>query len=46
MTAKSPQQKILKGILHTKDENKHNHERTGNIKPHEKNTNTQRVTLN
>jgi hypothetical protein len=36
-TSKPPLQKILKIILHTKDENKHNHERTGSIKPHEKN---------
>jgi hypothetical protein len=36
MTTKPPLQKILKGIQHTKDKNKHNHERTGNIKPQEK----------
>jgi hypothetical protein len=38
MTTKPPLQKILKGILHTDDENKHNisHERMGNIKPQEK----------
>jgi hypothetical protein len=35
MTIKSQPQKILKGILHTEDGNKHNHERTGNFKPHE-----------
>jgi hypothetical protein len=34
-----PQQKILQGILHTKDENKQNHERMGSIK----NTRNQRV---
>jgi hypothetical protein len=37
MTTKPPLQKILKGNLHTEDENKHNHKRTGSIKPHEKN---------
>jgi hypothetical protein len=37
MITKPPQQKILKGILHKEDENKHNHERAGCIKPHEKN---------
>jgi hypothetical protein len=36
MTTKPPLQKILKGILHTEDENKQNHEKTGSIKPHEK----------
>jgi hypothetical protein len=37
MTTKPPLQKIPQGILHTEDENKHNHERIGNIKPEEKN---------
>jgi hypothetical protein len=36
MTMKPRVKKILKGILHTEEENKHNHERTGSIKPHEK----------
>jgi hypothetical protein len=35
MTNKPPLQKILKGILHTKDESKQNHERMGSIKPQE-----------
>jgi hypothetical protein len=35
MTTKPPLQKILNGILHTEGENKHNHKRMGNIKPHE-----------
>jgi hypothetical protein len=36
MTARLPLQKILKGILHIEDKNKHNHERTGSIiKPHQ-----------
>jgi hypothetical protein len=30
---KLPLQKILQGILHTKDESKQNHERTGSMKP-------------
>jgi hypothetical protein len=37
MIIKPPLQKILKEILHTEDKNKHNHERTGNIKPQDKN---------
>jgi hypothetical protein len=37
MTTKPPLQKILKVILHTEDETKHNHERTENITLHEKN---------
>jgi hypothetical protein len=37
MTSKPPLQKIVKGTLHREDENKHNHKRTGNIKPQEKN---------
>jgi hypothetical protein len=36
MTTKPQLQKILQGILHTEDESKQNHERTGNIKPQEK----------
>jgi hypothetical protein len=38
LTTKPPPQKILKGILHIADENKHNLNRTGNIKLPEKNT--------
>jgi hypothetical protein len=37
MTTKPLLQKILQGILHTEDESKQNHERTGSIKPQEKN---------
>jgi hypothetical protein len=33
MTTKPPLQKILQGILHTEDESKQNHKRTGSIKP-------------
>jgi hypothetical protein len=33
MTRKPPLQKILKGILHTENESKQNHERAGNAKP-------------
>jgi hypothetical protein len=36
MITMPPLQKIMKGIIHTEDENEHNHERMGNIKPHEK----------
>jgi hypothetical protein len=36
MTTKPPLQKILQGILHTENESKQNHERTGSIKPQEK----------
>jgi hypothetical protein len=36
MTTKPPLQKILKGILHTEDENKHNHERMRIITPQKK----------
>jgi hypothetical protein len=32
MTTKPPLQKILQGILHTEDESKQNHERTGERK--------------
>jgi vacuolar-type H+-ATPase catalytic subunit A/Vma1 len=33
MTTKPPLQKILKGILHTENESKQNHEKTGSTKP-------------
>jgi hypothetical protein len=33
---KPPLQNILQGILHTEDESKQSHERTGTIKPQEK----------
>jgi hypothetical protein len=36
MTTKPPPQKILQGILHTENESKQNHKRTGSIKPKEK----------
>jgi hypothetical protein len=36
MATKSPLQKILHGILHTKKESKLNHEKAGNTKPQEK----------
>jgi hypothetical protein len=36
MTTKPPLQKILQGILHTENESKQNHERTGCTKPLEK----------
>jgi hypothetical protein len=36
MTTKPPLPKFLQGILHTENENKQNHERTGNTKPQEK----------
>jgi hypothetical protein len=36
MTTMQPLQKILQGILHTEDESKQNHKRTGSIKPEEK----------
>jgi hypothetical protein len=36
MTTKSPQQKMLQGILHTESESKQNHERAGSTKPQEK----------
>jgi hypothetical protein len=36
MTNKPPLQKILQGILHTKDEGKQNHKKIGSIKPQEK----------
>jgi hypothetical protein len=36
MTTKPPLQKILQGILHTENESKQNHERTGSIKPQKK----------
>jgi hypothetical protein len=36
ITTKPTLQKILQGILHTDNESKQNHERTGNTKPQEK----------
>jgi hypothetical protein len=36
MTTKPQLQKILQRILHTENESKQNHERTGNTKPQEK----------
>jgi hypothetical protein len=36
VTMKPPLQKTLQGILHKENENKQNHNRTGNIKPQEK----------
>jgi hypothetical protein len=36
VTTKPPLEKILQGILHTKNESKQNHERAGNTKPQEK----------
>jgi hypothetical protein len=36
MTTKPPLQKILQEILHTENESKQNHERTGSTKPKEK----------
>jgi hypothetical protein len=45
MTTKALLQKILQGILHTENESKQNHERTGNTKPQEKKRRNQRVTL-
>jgi hypothetical protein len=45
MTSKPPLQKILQGILHTENESKQNHERTGSIKPQEKKRQGIRVTL-
>jgi hypothetical protein len=36
MTTKPPLQNILQGILHTENESKQNHERTGSTKPQEK----------
>jgi hypothetical protein len=36
MTIKPPLQEILQGILHTENESKQNHERTGNTKSQEK----------
>jgi hypothetical protein len=36
MTTTPSLQKILKGILHAEDENKHSHERMGINKPQEK----------
>jgi hypothetical protein len=36
MTTKPLLQKILKGILHTRDKKKHNHKKMGIIKPQER----------
>jgi hypothetical protein len=36
MNIKPPLLKILQGFLHTENESKQNHERTGNTKPQEK----------
>jgi hypothetical protein len=36
MTTKPPLQKILQGILHTENESKQSHERTGSTKPQKK----------
>jgi hypothetical protein len=36
MTTKPPLQNILQGILHTENESKQNHKRTGSIKQQEK----------
>jgi hypothetical protein len=36
MATKAPLQKIVQGILHTKNESKENQERTGSTKPQEK----------
>jgi hypothetical protein len=44
MTTKPPLQKILQGILHTENESKQNHERTGSTKPQKKRQES-RVTL-
>jgi hypothetical protein len=40
MTTKPVLQKILKGILHTEDEDKHNHKRMGINKSHKVNRKT------
>jgi hypothetical protein len=42
MTTNPPQQKILKGILHTEDKNKYNHKWIVSIKTPEKNSQTLR----
>jgi hypothetical protein len=36
MTTKPPLQKVLQGILHTKNETQHHHERAGSVKLQEK----------
>jgi hypothetical protein len=36
MTTNPPLQKILQGILHTENESKQTHERTGSTKPQER----------
>jgi hypothetical protein len=45
MTIKPPLQKILQGTLHTENESKQNHKRTGSIKPQEKKRQGIRVAL-
>jgi hypothetical protein len=45
MTTKPPLQTILQGILHTGNESKQNHERTGSTKPQEKKRQEIRVTF-
>jgi hypothetical protein len=45
VTTKPPQQKILQGTIHTKDEIKHYQERMGSIKPQEKKTSNQGVAV-
>jgi hypothetical protein len=37
ITTKPPQQKILQGILHIENKNKHNNKMNGSIKPYAKN---------
>jgi hypothetical protein len=44
MTTKPPLQKIIQGILHTENESKQNHERTGSTKLQEKKSQESRVT--
>jgi hypothetical protein len=44
-TTKPPLQKTLQGILHTENDSKQNHERTGSIKPQGKKRQGIRVTL-
>jgi hypothetical protein len=45
MTTKPSLQKIIQGILHTENESKQNHERTGSTKPQKKKRQESRVTL-
>jgi hypothetical protein len=46
MTIKSALQKILQGILQIEDEKKHDHGRTGSIKPDEKNRQALSIAIN